>query len=151
MHGDPLLVEFRNVSWLEPDEQQRTFDLLTRLGLSYVTVDAPQIGRGTAPLVPAVTNPRLAYLRLHGRNTDTWYKRVQSTGERFNYLYDEQELTDLAEVARRLAEQACEVHVIFNNNMQNYAVTNARTLMRLLDIPLVDPSAEPFQQRSLEI
>jgi uncharacterized protein YecE (DUF72 family) len=142
---------FRNVSWLSDDEQARTFELLARLGTSYVTVDAPQVGRGTAPLVPEVTNPRLAYLRLHGRNTDTWYKRVQSTGERFNYLYDEQELTGLADVAARLAECAQEVHVIFNNNMQNYAVTNARTLMRMLDIPLVDPSAEPFQQRTLDI
>jgi hypothetical protein len=43
------------------------------------------------------------------------------------------------------------MHVIFNNSMQNYAVTNARTLMRLLDIPLVDPSAEPVRQRTLGI
>lgn len=151
MEGDPLLIEFRNVGWLEPDERARTFELLSQLGVSYVTVDAPQVGRGTAPLVAEVTNRRLAYLRLHGRNTETWYKRVQTTGERFNYFYDELELEGLAGVARRLAEQATEVHVIFNNNMQNYAVTNARTLMRLLDIPLVDPTAEPVQQRTLDI
>lgn len=151
MADDPLLVEFRNVSWLEPDERARTHEFLTGLKLSHVTVDAPQVGRGTAPLVVDVTNPTLAYLRMHGRNEETWYKRVKTTGERFNYLYNDEELRDLSGIARELAEQAWEVHVVFNNNMQNYAVINAREIMRLLDIPLVDPDAEPVRQRTLDI
>jgi uncharacterized protein YecE (DUF72 family) len=151
MADDPLLIEFRNVSWLEPEEKTRTHDFLADLNLAYVTVDAPQVGRGTAPLVPDVTNPRLAYLRMHGRNEETWYKRVKTTGERFNYLYNERELEGLSDIARQLAEHAHEVHVIFNNNMQNYAVLNAREMMRLLDIPLVDPEADPPKQRSLGI
>lgn len=132
MADDPILVEFRNRTWLTPSHREGTLDLLRNLGLSYVTVDAPQVGSGTAPLVPAVTNTNLAYLRMHGRNTETWYKRVETTGERFNYLYKQAEIDELAGVARQLAEQAREVHVIFNNNMQNYAVVNARMMIDAL-------------------
>ncbi len=148
MADHPVLVEFRNATWLTEEERAETLDFLTNLGLSYVTVDAPQVGTGTAPLVPAVTTPRLAYLRMHGRNTDTWYKRVKTTGERFNYLYSEEELSELAIIARQLAENAVEVHVIFNNNMADYAVTNARSMMRLLGL---DAPEENPQQARLEI
>jgi uncharacterized protein YecE (DUF72 family) len=132
MADDPILIEFRNTSWLAPDEQQRSLDFLRSLDLSYVTVDAPQIGRGTAQKVVAVTSPALAYLRMHGRNKATWYKRVETTGERFNYLYNQQEIEELAADARELARHAAIVHVIFNNNMQNYAVTNARMMLDAL-------------------
>jgi uncharacterized protein YecE (DUF72 family) len=145
MADDPLLVEFRNRSWLTEDAREDTLEMLRSLRLSYVTVDAPQVGSGTAPLVPAVTRPELAYLRMHGRNTETWYKRVKTTGERFNYHYSDDELTGLAQVARQLAENALEVHVMFNNNMSNYAVENARTMMNLLG--LAPPEENPQQAR----
>ncbi|MEX2314998.1 MAG: DUF72 domain-containing protein, partial [Thermomicrobiales bacterium] len=72
MADDPILVEFRNKSWLTGKQTADSLDFLRGLGLAYVTVDAPQVGSGTAPLVPAVTNARLAYLRMHGRNKETW-------------------------------------------------------------------------------
>ncbi len=134
MADDPILVEFRHRSWLTPPRQESTLDFLRALRLSYVTVDAPQVGAGTAPLVPAVTNASLAYLRMHGRNTGTWYKRVETTGERFNYLYNQDEIDELAAVAQQLTQQAREVHVIFNNNMQNYAVVNARMMVDALGL-----------------
>lgn len=148
MADDPLLVEFRNNTWVDDASREDTLDLLKSLRLSYVTVDAPQVGTGTAQLVSAVTTPRLAYLRLHGRNTETWNKRVKTTGERFNYLYNAAELRDLAAIARHLAENAIEVHVIFNNNMADYAVSNAHTMLNLLG--LRSPEENP-QQARLEI
>lgn len=150
MADDPILIEFRNTTWLAPRERERTLEFLRQLGLSYVTVDAPQVGTGTSPLVPAVTNRRLAYLRMHGRNKETWYKRVETTGERFNYLYGQQEVAELAAVARELASQADSVHVIFNNNMQNYAVTNARMMVEALGLQGSWGEDEP-RQRELAI
>jgi uncharacterized protein YecE (DUF72 family) len=132
MADDPILVEFRNKTWLEPRVRDDTLTFLKELGLAYVTVDAPQVGSGTAPKIVAVTNTDLAYLRMHGRNKETWYKRVENTGERFNYLYSEREVAELAEDARALAREAKEVHAIFNNNMQNYAVTNAKMMIEAL-------------------
>lgn len=148
MADDPLLVEFRNATWLSEESRGDTLDFLKNLRLSYVTVDAPQVGTGTAQLVPAVTTPRLAYLRMHGRNTETWNKRVKTTGERFNYHYNDEELRQLAAIARQLAENAIEVHVIFNNNMADYAVSNAQTILNFLG--LRSPEENP-QQARLEI
>ena len=137
MADDPLLIEFRNVTWLtDPEERERTFAFLRELGLSYVTVDAPQVGTGTTPLFAAVTNRKLAYLRMHGRNEDTWYKRVDSTSERFNYRYNEDEIADLAQVALQLLAEADEAHIIFNNNMADFAVANARMMLNALDEPV---------------
>lgn len=151
MADDPILVEFRNASWLKGAQTEDTLAFLRDLRLSYVTVDAPQVGTGTAPRVVAVTNPGLAYLRMHGRNTATWYKRVETTGERFNYLYSQPEIEQLAEDARALAEHAQLVHVIFNNNMQNYAVTNAEMMIATLgDLAYVPDPATP-RQGQLEI
>ncbi|MDQ3548012.1 MAG: DUF72 domain-containing protein [Chloroflexota bacterium] len=147
MADDPILVEFRNKSWLTGKQTPETLEFLRGLGLSYVTVDAPQVGTGTAPLVPAVTNTRLAYLRMHGRNTETWYKRVETTGERFNYLYKQPEIDELAAVARELSVQAHELHVIFNNNMQSYAVTNAHMMIDALGLQGSWGEPEPEQSR----
>jgi uncharacterized protein YecE (DUF72 family) len=150
MADDPILVEFRNKSWLSGKQTADSLEFLRGLGLSYVTVDAPQVGTGTAPLVPAVTNARLAYLRMHGRNKETWYKKVETTGERFNYLYKQPEIDELAAVARELSTQAHELHVIFNNNAQNYAVTNARMMIDALGLQGTWGADEP-QQGKLDI
>ena len=148
MAADPLLIEFRNSSWLKGAQTEDTLKFLREQHLAYVTVDAPQVGTGTAPRVVAATSPQLAYLRLHGRNTETWYKRVETTGERFNYLYDAEEIAQLADDARALAEHAALVHVIFNNNMQNYAVTNARMMIDALgDLARVPDPTMPRQEQ----
>jgi uncharacterized protein YecE (DUF72 family) len=132
MAGDRVVVEFRHSSWLSPERTPETLGLLAEFELGYVVVDAPQVGSGTAPLVPAVTTPDLAYVRLHGRNTATWYKKTRTTGERFDYLYAPEELREWLPRIEELARRAAEVHVMFNNNRRNYATVNAEQMMRLL-------------------
>lgn len=149
MAGDEVVVEFRHNSWLLPERVPATLGQLSELGLGYVVVDAPQVGSGTSPLVPAVTVPDLAYIRLHGRNTQTWYKKVANTGERFDYLYSADELSDWAPRVRELASRAKEVHVMFNNNRRNYATVNAEMMMRLLG--LVDRSPDTDQGLQLPL
>lgn len=149
MAGDLLLIEFRNSSWLAEGAFGETIAFLRDLGVSYVTVDAPQTGTGTSPCVPAVTNERLGYLRLHGRNAATWYNtRGSSSGDRFDYLYSDEELAELAGVARWLAERANVVHVIFNNNVDGQGIRNARTIMRMLGL---EPPEDMPVQSKLEI
>jgi len=132
MAGDRVVVEFRHSSWLAPERTPETLGLLADLDLGYVVVDAPQVGTGTSPLVPAVTTPDLAYVRLHGRNTATWYKKTRTTGERFDYLYSPEELREWLPRIEELARRAAEVHIMFNNNRRNYNTVNAEQMMRLL-------------------
>ena len=84
---DVLAVEFRHRSWFEQGRLADTEDLLRELDCTLVGVDAPQLGSGTAPPHLAVTSPRLVLVRFHGRNYQTWYRKAETTGERFDYLY----------------------------------------------------------------
>ena len=79
----------------------------------------------------AVTTDDLAFIRLHGRNTDG-YLKGKSVAERFAWRYEDDELEEIAGRARSLAEQAREVHVAFNNNRGDDAPTAAQRFRALL-------------------
>jgi uncharacterized protein YecE (DUF72 family) len=79
------------------------------------------------------TNPELAMVRLHGRNTQTWSATgAASAADRFDYDYNEAELTELAVPIRAIATRAGRTHVIFNNCFEDQGQRNARTLMEIL-------------------
>jgi uncharacterized protein YecE (DUF72 family) len=132
MAGDLSVVEFRNYSWLEPESAAATFALLEELGLAYAVVDEPQIPNDTVPPIAAVTNPSLAYVRLHGRNAAAWYRG--RGGSRYDYDYSAAELEEWAEVVTSLAKQARAVHVFFNNNARGAGTRNALALAEMLRI-----------------
>jgi uncharacterized protein YecE (DUF72 family) len=107
--GEQVLIEFRHRDWFEQPEQPLSF--LEDRRMTYVTVDTPVF-----PLVVARTGPT-AYVRFHGRNERTWFKRTGSAGERFDYLYDNRELAEWATTLRELASSGAEqVYAMFNNN-----------------------------------
>jgi uncharacterized protein YecE (DUF72 family) len=130
--GVPFAVEFRNKSWLLPERRTRVFDLLKKLGLSYVGVDEPEGSVGGLPPVLEVTNPRLALVRFHGQNVSGWNKKGASVIERFNYLYRPSELESWVGRVKQIADRAESVHAVFNNCVRNYAVLNAKDLAALL-------------------
>ena len=128
-----LAVEFRGGGWMETDEAAATtLALLEDRGLAYVAVDEPQGFRSSTPPVAEATAD-LAVVRLHGRNAATWEARTAVASDRFNYLYDEAELREWVPRVRRLAESSATVHVLFNNNFEDYGVRNARQMRLLLD------------------
>ncbi|USS90166.1 DUF72 domain-containing protein [Fructilactobacillus carniphilus] len=129
--GDwPLAVEFRNRSWLDGEELSRdTAAFLQSLQMSEVVVDEPHATANGIPFTPVVTNQRLAFMRLHGKNATEWAK---GTRERYRYHYSDAELLTLAKTAQTLAQQADTVVVIFNNNTGHDAAPNALTLQRML-------------------
>jgi uncharacterized protein YecE (DUF72 family) len=96
------------------------------------------------PPVDAVTNPKLAYLRAHGRNTEG-YLTGRSVAERFGWEYTGEELEEIVGRARSLAEQADVVHVQFNNNRSANAPTSAREFRQKLG---QDPGPIPASGRN---
>ncbi|HMJ15884.1 MAG TPA: DUF72 domain-containing protein [Polyangiaceae bacterium] len=131
-HGMPLSVEFRHASWLAEDRRESVLSLLRSSGLTYICVDEPHGENSGVPPVLAVTNPRLAVLRFHGKNASGWQKKGATVHERFNYLYSPDELGAWVQGVQRLAGEAERVHAVFNNCVRNYAVLNARALASLL-------------------
>ncbi len=145
--ADRLCVEFRHRSWLEGDHVWHLLDILRDYGIGLTVVDEPQIGSGTVPTVVAVTAPELSIVRFHGRNAKMWYKKVKRSADRFDYLYTDDELRAWVPNVAKLAEEAREIHIFFNNNQQDYAVRNARQLRTLLHQSLLEaevimPAAE---------
>jgi uncharacterized protein YecE (DUF72 family) len=127
-----VAVELRHRGWVEGERAQETFEFLSEHGAAFVGVDAPPGDHMTImPPVDAVTDPRLAYLRAHGRNTEG-YLTGRSVAERFGWEYTGEELEEIAVRARGLAEQADVVHVSFNNNRSANAPTSAREFRQKL-------------------
>ena len=135
-----LAIELRNRRWVDEERAPETLGWFDEQGVAFVCVDAPP-GDDTPimPPVDAVTRDDLAYVRIHGRNTDG-YLHGKSVAERFGWIYGDEELEEIAARARGLAEQAGEVHVFFNNNRDDDAPTAARRFRALLG---QDPGPPP--------
>ncbi len=126
-----MAVEFRNGSWFNEKNAERTVRFLEKYEIPFVMVDEPQT-KSALPPVYVVTSPQLAVVRFHGRRTETWEAKGIPVVERFRYLYDEQELGEWVPRVREAAEAARDVHVLMNNCYANYGTTNARELAGLL-------------------
>jgi uncharacterized protein YecE (DUF72 family) len=138
----PVAVEFRGGGWMQGERAARTLALLEDAGLSYVTVDEPQGFPSSTPPVVAATSD-LAMLRLHGRNADTWEAKSKAASDRFRYLYADEELEEWAPRVLALAERAGTVHVLFNNNYEDWGMRNARRMAQLLGGAAEPPPATP--------
>lgn len=119
LEGDTLLVEFRHRSWMDDEHREETLSFLEQHGLTNVIVDAPRSeAKNLIPTVVAVTNP-VAYVRMHGRNAKTWNVRGGSAADRFDYLYEDDELREWVDPLREVAAKAEEAYVVFNTNARS--------------------------------
>jgi uncharacterized protein YecE (DUF72 family) len=125
-------VEFRNGTWFNEKNIERTLAFLGDRQIPLVMVDGPQGFKSSVPPIVAATSPDLAVVRFHGRRAETWEAQNIKTVERFRYLYDEDELEEWVPRVRDAAGQAAQTHVLFNNCYANYGATNALMLAELL-------------------
>ena len=125
-------VEFRNATWFNEKNVDRTLRFLGDHAIPLVMVDGPQGHRSSVPQIVATTSPELAVVRFHGRRAETWEAKGIPTVERFRYLYERDELEEWVPRVREAASQARETHVLMNNCYANYGSTNARELAALL-------------------
>lgn len=112
---DPSIVavEFRDPAWYSTE----TETLLSDLGATFCNADSP-----IQKLTQALTSKR-AYIRLHGRRN--WYSD----------FYEQDELAEIAHLARELERRgAGEIYIFFNNDYFANACANAKSLIELLGI-----------------
>ncbi len=128
----PVAIELRHRFWVDEHRREETLGWYERHRAAWVGVDAPQ---GSAPtLMPpldAVTRSDVADLRMHGRNLEG-FTRGRSVAERFAYDYADDELRELGQRARALAEDASVVRMMFNNNRGDDAPRAAARMRALL-------------------
>ena len=139
-----LAVELRHRGWLRGERAEATLSWFSEREVAFVCVDAPPGDH--VPIMPpldAVTRDDLAYLRAHGRNTQG-YLSGRTVAERFGWRYADEELEEVAVRSRGLAEEASEVHVMFNNNRGDDAPTAAQRFRALLG---QDPGPSPEESQ----
>jgi uncharacterized protein YecE (DUF72 family) len=122
--GDyPLFVEFRNSGWTT----EEVFEALESLGIGYCSVDEPRLKGLVPPVARATTD--IGYVRLHGRNAKNWWG---GGGDRYDYLYSENELKEWLAKIRSMSQKARKTYVFFNNCHAGQAARNANLMKELL-------------------
>jgi uncharacterized protein YecE (DUF72 family) len=128
-----LAVEFRHRSWFG-EHTDDTLRFLRDHHLTYVSIDGPR-SRATVPSLPALTTAE-AVFRLHGRNFKGFLAQVQrkspTVAEKYDYLYSERELEEIARAAGALNGHAERVHLAMNNNRRDYPAINGMQLKEML-------------------
>lgn len=127
-----VAVEFRNATWLNDKNAERTLDFLTSANIPITSVDMPQGFASSMPPMAAETSKDLAYVRFHGRNVKEWKKPHATATPRFAYNYSHSELAEWVPKIKELAAKTKQVHILMNNCYSDYAVNNARELAEML-------------------
>ena len=100
--------------------------------MTWVVVDAPKVEAANVPATLVAATAPLAYVRFHGRNAGTWNVRGGSAAQRFDHLYDEEELREWVAPLRELVERSRGGYAFFNNNNQTNGVAQAPAGAQLL-------------------
>ena len=124
----PLVIEIRHASWDKPAVYRR----LEELKMGFCNIDQPQVSYSIGRTARR-TGP-VGYLRLHGRNEKNWFKQGIPPEARYDYLYNNEELAEIAGRAEKIASGAKEFYAITNNHFQGQAVTNALQLRAALEL-----------------
>jgi uncharacterized protein YecE (DUF72 family) len=135
----PRVVEVRHSSW----NDAATLTAFAQKNVGFCNIDQPVLGRSMAPTehVTAATG----YIRLRGRNYENWFadqesadkgsdsdNRNRNRDDRYNYLYNERELSDWKERIQSVAARAQTTYVITNNHYEGKAGVNALELKAML-------------------
>jgi len=109
--------EFRHPSW----GNEKTWKILRKHNAAVVFQDFPEW-----PIFKGITAD-FVYLRFHGKTS------------LYSSCYTEKELKRWAEKIKNWQNQGLDVYGYFNNDALGYAVENAKTLERLVQIRLIGP------------
>lgn len=136
--GIPLFVEFRHKSW----DKEEVYSFFREEGIGYCCVDEPALEGLLEPQSIATTGT--GYVRFHGRNKLTWWD--SSKGDRYDYLYNENELNEWLERLRALRQKTTKTYIFFNNCHQGHAVKNAlmfiEKLSKLQSLSISSPESQ---------
>jgi uncharacterized protein YecE (DUF72 family) len=123
----PLSLEVRHSSWDAPG----FYGLLREHAVAYCNIDQPMIGKSLGPSA-VVTNPKFAYVRLHGRNAKDWFREGAGRDARYDYLYAKDELEEWIQRIREIGKDTDRIYVITNNHYRGQAMANALQIKNMI-------------------
>jgi uncharacterized protein YecE (DUF72 family) len=131
--GYPLAVEVRHASWDQPG----FYDLLGSHKAAFCNIDQPVFDASIKPSAVSTT-PDFAYVRLHGRNYENWFRDGAGRDARYDYLYAQNELEDWVRRIKDLGTKSGKVYVITNNHYRGQAMANALQIRNMITGQKVD-------------
>lgn len=122
--GLPCVVEFRHRDWIK----ESVFEGLEKRNTGIVFCDMPQLVNlpdGNLCKTPFI-GPN-AYIRLHGRNAESWYAHTPFGEEthRYDYEYSKDELKSFIPIVNKALEENKTVQLYFNNHPKGSGFKNA--------------------------
>lgn len=131
--GYPLALEVRHASWDVPG----FYDLLRKNGAAFCNIDQPLFKNSIGPSAVS-TSPDFAYVRLHGRNTENWFREGAGRDDRYDYLYSANELDGWIDRIKELGAKSSKVYVVTNNHYRGQAMANALQIKNMITGKKVD-------------
>jgi uncharacterized protein YecE (DUF72 family) len=129
----PIALEVRHSTWETPG----FYDLLRENSVTFCNIDQPVFKNSIGPSAVS-TNPDFAYVRLHGRNYENWFREGAGRDDRYDYLYTKDELDGWIERIRNLGTKSGKVYVITNNHYRGQAMANALQIRNMITGEKVD-------------
>lgn len=123
----PLVLELRSGTWFRDEG----FEFLSSLGVGLAHVDLP-FARDHPPESQRTLGD-IGYVRLHGRNTNTWFDPKAGRNDRYDYLYGDDELEGIVERSVTVAKESQETFLVTNNHYGGQAMANALEIRGMLD------------------
>jgi uncharacterized protein YecE (DUF72 family) len=99
---------------------------LEDLGVGICNIDQPQVSYALG--LTSRVSSAIGYLRLHGRNTATWFQEDAGRDARYDYLYSEEELNEILKAVENIARRARDTYLVTNNHFRGQAAINALEL-----------------------
>jgi uncharacterized protein YecE (DUF72 family) len=128
-------IEVRHTSWAQPEALAD----LARFG-GYCNIDQPRLHDCLGPTQHVFG--RSAYVRLHGRNAKSWFAENRPKYERYDYLYQEDELREWITRINAIREKAESTYVFMNNHYRGQSIVNALELRAMLEGQPVEAPSE---------
>jgi uncharacterized protein YecE (DUF72 family) len=123
----PLALEVRHSSWDTPE----FYRFLEENKVAFCNIDQPVFKNSIRPSAVS-TNPDFAYVRLHGRNYKNWFRAGAGRDDRYDYLYEKDELQEWIDRIKQLGQKSGKIYVITNNHYRGQAMANALQIKNML-------------------
>ncbi|MGQ9662914.1 MAG: DUF72 domain-containing protein [Kiritimatiellia bacterium] len=121
-----VTMELRHNSWQAPE----ALEYLRALGVNVATLDYPTT-RNSFNLRTCTVGDHL-YFRLHGRNAKAWFDRNAGRDGRYDYFYNEKEITEIVTRAIELAHASKTLVIVANNHFRGKELVNALQIKAVL-------------------
>ena len=124
--GFDVVFELRHKSW----EDRDALKFVGELGVSVCNLDYPTSSNSFD--MKYCTVGRNGYLRMHGRNYETWFTK-SGRDATYDYYYGGDELAEIKSRIEKLAEAFKSLTVIANNHYRGAELANALELKFMLN------------------